>query len=224
MPDADPDGSASGGLEETAYQRLKQALLVGMFGQGARLSIRGVSDTLGLSPMPVRAAIRRLVHEKALDTTRAGTAVVPHLKRREFEDLTLIRIRLEPLALELAAPRLTTQSIQRLGTLVREHDSARLSSDPVNAQHADTEFLFEIYRAADSPLLLRYIEGLWLRRSPLFWEARWILMGNSVGRVLRHQEIADALGAGEVATACRLLTDEIRVTADLLLAEFDFRD
>ncbi|WP_430335849.1 GntR family transcriptional regulator [Rhodococcus sp. ACT016] len=218
-----PAESTSGGLEELAYQRLKEALLVGTYGQGDRLSIRGVSDSLDLSPMPCRAAIRRLVHENALDTTRAGTAIVPHLTRRGFEDLTLMRIRLEPLALQLGAPNLTTESFERLGTLVRDHDIARLASDTLGAQQADTAFLFEIYRAAASPLLLRYIEGLWLRRSPLFWEARWIVMGSSVGRVLRHQEIVDALHAADVEVACELLTEEIRATADLLLAEFDFR-
>jgi len=222
MHDA-PAESASGGLEELAYQRLKQALVLGTYGQGDRLSIRGVSDSLDLSPMPCRAAIRRLVHENALDTTRAGTAIVPRLTRREFEDLTLMRIRLEPLALQLGAPQLTPESFERLGAFVHEHDIARLANDTLAAQQADTAFLFEIYRAANSPLLLRYIEGLWLRRSPLFWEARWIVMGSSVGRALRHQEILDALRTVDVDIAGQLLTQEIRATADLLLAEFDFR-
>jgi DNA-binding GntR family transcriptional regulator len=217
--------AAAGALEEEAYQLIRRALIDGDFTPDSKLSIRVVCRALSLSPMPVRAALRRLINERALDAKPSGTAVVPRMTRREFSDLTAMRLQLEPLALTLAAPHLKPVQFERFDAFVLQHETARLESDPKGVRQADTGFLFELYRSSGSDLLLSFIESLWLRRSPMFWEARWALLGSSVGRAPhRHKEITDALRHGETTMARDFLIDEIRNTGEFLLEAMRFRE
>lgn len=217
--------AAAGALEEAAYRLIRSALIDGDFAPGDRLSIRGVGAALSLSPMPVRAALRRLINERALDATPSGTAIVPRMTRREFTALAAMRLQLEPLALTLAAPRLSGADLDRLAAFVDAHEAARLNGDPKAVRQADTGFLFTLYRASDSPLLIGFIESLWLRRSPMFWEARWALLGSSMGRAPhRHREITGALREERTEAARDYLEEEIRMAGDFLLEVMTFRE
>lgn len=226
MPDKNktPQPAASGALEEEAYQHIKRAIIDGSFSPADKLSIRGVCATLSLSPMPVRAALRRLINERALDATPSGTAIVPRLTRQEFQELTQMRLQLEPLALRLAAPHLTAHDYTRLSTLVAAHEAARIAGDPAGVRQADTDFMLELYRASRSQLLLSFIESLWLRRSPFFWEARWALLSAGTSRAPhRHGEILQALQSGDIDGAQAFLTDEIQTACRFLLDVMSFK-
>lgn len=226
MPDKNKTPQpASGLLEEEAYQHIKRAIIDGSFSPADKLSIRGVCATLSLSPMPVRAALRRLINEHALDATPSGTAIVPRLTRQEFQELTQMRLQLEPLALRLAAPHLTARDYTRLSTLVTSHEAARIAGDPAGVRQADTDFMLELYRASRSQLLLSFIESLWLRRSPFFWEARWALLSAGTSRAPhRHSEILQALQRGDIDGAQAFLTDEIQTACRFLLDVMSFKD
>ena len=165
-----------GTLDEQAYQRVRMALVEGLFAPGDQLSIRRVAAALGVSPMPVRTALRRLASEQALDILPSGTAVVPRLTRAAFAELGAIRAELEPLALRMAAPRMTADILGLLEEQLAEHIQARDRADPEAGLRADRGFLFIVYRCCDAPMLLQFIESLWLRRGPVFWEARWSLL------------------------------------------------
>ncbi|MES0220034.1 GntR family transcriptional regulator [Mesorhizobium sp. C280B] len=223
--EASTETTAAGALEEEAYRLIRSALINGDFTPDSKLSIRGVCAALSLSPMPVRAALRRLVNERALDAKPSGTAVVPRMTRREFSELTAMCLQLEPLALTLAAPHLKPAQFERLDAFVAQHEAARLASDPTGVRQADTGFLFELYRSSGSALLLSFIESLWLRRSPMFWEARWALLGSSLGRAPhRHKEIMDALRQGQPDLARDFLVEEIRNAGEFLLEAMRFRE
>ncbi len=206
-------------LEERAYLRLRQALMEGVFSPGAKLSIRRVAEALGTSPMPARTALRRLATEQAVDALPSGTVLVPRLTRAAFQEVSAIRAELEPLAIRLAATRLDARTIDALATVVAEHDAARAAGKPEVFLQKDREFLFGLYRQAGAPMLFSMIEALWLRRGPLFWDARWILMGRPPAAAHRHDQMLAALrrGAGDVA-AQELKVEIERMTAFLLEA------
>ena len=56
----------SDNLQEQLYQRIREGLLAGRFQPGQALKIRDLAAEWGTSPMPVRAALQRLVAEGAL--------------------------------------------------------------------------------------------------------------------------------------------------------------
>lgn len=204
-------------LEERAYRRLRQALVEGIFSPGEKLSIRRIADALGTSPMPARTALRRLATEQALDALPSGTVLVPRLTRAAFQEVSAIRAELEPLAVRLAATRVTARTLDSLAAVVAEHDAARAAGKPEIYLRKDREFLFGLYREAGAPILLSMIEALWLRRGPLFWDARWILMGRPPEAAHRHELMLAALRRGDGDEAAQELKTEIgRMTAFLL--------
>ncbi|MGB3504941.1 MAG: GntR family transcriptional regulator, partial [Xanthobacteraceae bacterium] len=54
-------------LGERAYARIADLLISGRLAPGEKLSLRGAAEVLGVSIMPVRAAVSRLVADKALE-------------------------------------------------------------------------------------------------------------------------------------------------------------
>ncbi len=210
-------------LDEQAYRSLRRALVEGTFAPGDKLSIRRVAAALGTSAMPARTALRRLASEQALDLMPSGTAVVPRLTRAAFKELTAVRAELEPLAARLAAPRMDQALLGTLADWVAAGHAALAAGDAPAFLQADRHFLFGVYRAADAPMLLSIIEALWLRRGPLFWEARWVLLSRRDTRE-RHQEILQALRLGQVEQASAELRGEIESAAAFLLSQMPFAD
>ena len=220
LPPPEEEGLA---LDEMAYRRLRKALVTGAVLPGDRLSIRGVAAALGVSAMPARTALRRLAAEQALDLLPSGTAVVPRLTRTAFAELSAIRAELEPLAVRLATPHLTANEWSRLAELVREHDAARQVGEAAAIQAADRDFLFLVYQAAQSPLLLGLIETLWLRRGPLFAGLRG-LSGALGGMRHRHGEILAALQSHAAEQAASLLRSEIEEATRFIQQAVRFED
>lgn len=210
-------------LDELAYAGLRSALVKGAFAPGERLSIRRISDALQVGQMPARNAVRRLAAEKALDLTPAGTAVVPRMTKDAFAELGAIRAELEPLALRLAAPRLLKRDFKQLDEKIAQHKTALASSDPEKAMRTDQEFLFTIYGACNAPFLLQILETAWLRRGPMFWEARWLLL-NPTGVQTFYDPITNGLRDGNVDVAARALKSGIERTTAFLIANHQFAD
>lgn len=215
--------SPSISLEEQAFRRLRQALMEGLFAPGQKLSIRRIATALGTSPMPARTALRRLAAEQAVDVLASGTAIVPRMTRKMLQELGMIRAELEPLAVRLAADRIDDDGLEALAVTIRSGVVAREANDPEGVLRADRDFLFALYMAAGAPMLLGVIETLWLRRGPLFWEARWMILGR-VPSGNHHDEILDALRRRDGAAAAAELKAEIEGATAYLLDRMEFAD
>jgi hypothetical protein len=87
----------------------------------------------------------------------------------------------------------------------------------------DREFLFGLYRQAGAPMLLGMIEALWLRRGPLFWEARWALMARPPEAAHRHEAILAALRRGDGEGAAILWSPKFSVMRSVTFGSFTIR-
>lgn len=96
-------------LQERLYQRLREDLLAGRFQPGERLKIRDLANQWGTSPMPVRAALQRLVAEGALEGEAQRSLRVPLMTRERFLQILQVRLSLEGLAAESAAAGWTSR-------------------------------------------------------------------------------------------------------------------
>ncbi|WP_372624486.1 GntR family transcriptional regulator [Falsiroseomonas sp.] len=210
-------------LEEQAYHQLRQALVEGAFPPGQKLSIRRVAAALGTSPMPARTALRRLAAEQAVDLLPSGTAIVPRLTRAAFTELSTIRAQLEPLAARMAVPRCDRAVVKQLSAILATELSARQAGDPEAVLRADREFLFALYRAAAAPMLLGMIESTWLRRGPMFHDARWLIVTRPPG-VTHHAAMLKQLRRGAAEEVAALLRAEIESATAFLLERMPFAD
>lgn len=155
-------------LQEQLYQNLRQALLSGRFQPGERLKIRDLADEWGTSPMPVRAALQRLVAEGALEGEPQRSLRVPMMTRERFLQILQIRQSLEGLAVEDGVPRLTVADLQVLKTCTELMEEAVQRRDVQAYLEHNSRFHLTLYRACGNPTLLRMIEALWLQVGPFF--------------------------------------------------------
>ena len=68
--DTAPEPGRARAAQERVYRELREAIVTGRFVPGRPVTLRGVAVELGVSPMPVREALRQLVAERALVDVR----------------------------------------------------------------------------------------------------------------------------------------------------------
>jgi DNA-binding GntR family transcriptional regulator len=154
-------------LKSQSYAVLRRDLMAGQFEPGQQLTVRALAEHLGVGTMPAREAVLRLVAAGALEQLSTGRIRVPHVSRTEYEEIIAIRLRLEPLAAERAAMLATPQDLKLIDAAWRAFPAPTRVKDVEAAALANWAFRFDIYRAAQAPLLVDLIESVWLRSGPL---------------------------------------------------------
>ena len=179
-------------VQECVYRQLKERILTGQFVPGRSVTLRGIATMLGVSPTPVREALRRLVSERALEVHGNRRVSVPKMTRRKFDDLCAVRVSLETLAAERAMPHVDADHLERLRRLDAEVDEAVDNGEINRYLHRHREFHFSIYELGSAEVLMPLIESVWLQFSPFL---RLVVSHIGVDYIVdRH---ADALNALE---------------------------
>jgi DNA-binding GntR family transcriptional regulator len=153
-------------LHERVYSEIRQALIMGRFEPGQRLTVRWLADALGTSPMPVRAALSRLVAERALAQLGKRNVAVPLVSRESFQDLMETRILLEGHATGRACSNIDPRALQDIRKLGKQLTACVERRNIVEYLEFNQAFKFSIYRHCGSPTLLDLIELLWLQVGP----------------------------------------------------------
>ena len=153
-------------LTARVYQKLRHALMTGALLPEQVLTVRGVAEEFGVSLTPVREAVQRLVVEQGLEVVNGRVIRVPRLDIETYREILKIRMELECLAAKEAAPRIANGEIERLDAVVQAHLAAIQAGDAHQTLVRNTDFHLSIYRASGQPILVRIIEGLWLRVGP----------------------------------------------------------
>ena len=154
-------------IHDQVYDALSEALIQGKIPPLKPVSLRTLAHNLGVSPMPVREAVRRLIAEKALELQPSNKRLrVPDLTEKRLMQLMTARQWVEPELARLATPYVTRDVIKRL----REDDEAvmtALGKGDVSAyMQANQDFHFSIYRLADADLFYDMARTLWLQVGP----------------------------------------------------------
>jgi GntR family transcriptional regulator of vanillate catabolism len=106
-----------------ALLRLRDLILEGELAPGERLSEVAVTERLGVSRTPVRAALARLEHEGLVEALPSGGYAVRAFSYRDVSDAIEIRGALEGVAARLAAERgYTAAGMVRLKEIVAQID------------------------------------------------------------------------------------------------------
>lgn len=156
-------------LSHRVYEDLRELLLAGQVSPGQRLTLKGLSEALGTSQMPVREAVRQLAAEGGLEILPNKGIRVPLMTKDRFRELLKIRQALEGLAVEHAAQRITESELAAIMELERTLSVEMERSTP-NASliiQLNKQLHFAIYRASGMPTLLTLIESIWLQVGPV---------------------------------------------------------
>lgn len=196
-------------LDERVYDQLRDAIMGGTFRPGEVVTLRGLGEAFGTSLMPVRNAVSRLTVENALIALPNRSISLPRLSVVEFDEMTDIRVSLESLATRRAATRITADEIDRLETL----NDLMIAGDASDYFRSNRAFHFSIYAAADRPVLLRLIQGAWLRVGPLLnsLEAQQTDLSH-----VKHDWTISALRRRDPEDAAASIANDIRSAAEVL--------
>lgn len=156
-------------LGNRVHEELCDLLMAGRLVPGEKLSLRNVAKSMGVSVMPVREAVTRLVAEGALEVSPNRAVSVPIMTRQKLQELTMIRCEIEGFAVAKAALNRTQKDIKRIRQLDEQFRETVRSAEgkAEKGLKFNKELHFAIYRAARLPLLESIIQGLWLKIGPV---------------------------------------------------------
>lgn len=138
-------------VADTVHGELRQQIWGGAFLPGDRVSIRALALERGLSVIPVRDAVRRLVAEGALCFVDSRTIEVPQMSFANHRDVLFARSQLEPELARMAFGALDQTDLDFLVATDAVMDTAIAAHDIQRYMQTNFDFHFRIYRKAEFP-------------------------------------------------------------------------
>lgn len=214
-------------LASRVYRELRDFLMAGQLQPGQGLTLRELASALGVSPMPVREAVRRLTSEGALETLPNRRVRVLVITEARFRELLEIRIALETLAIAKATAHISVADLDRMEALnqVFAEEMARDEADPALLFRINKDLHFIAYEAAQAPALLAMIESMWLQVGPLLHLSLRMRAGTrpasrgSNPAPDWHRRLIRGLRRRDAAAAQLALSGDLTSAADRILAQ-----
>ncbi|HZO95665.1 MAG TPA: GntR family transcriptional regulator [Candidatus Baltobacteraceae bacterium] len=187
---------------DAVVDALREAILTGAYAPGERLVQDELAESLGISRIPLREALRRLEGEGLVIISPNRGAIVRPLAPKDVLDLYDVRLALESLAVRRAAEHYTDlrESTERM----RDDARAAIAGGALpRLFHLDRDFHAGVAAASHNPHLIATLGGQWSQimrvmhaylkmttYPPAVWDdhaamAEAIAHGDAVGAVAR---------------------------------------
>ena len=209
MATVQPQEQKSGqALVDEIASRIRQQIMSGDIPIGAQLRQAALAAEFGVSRTPVREALRQLQSGGLITVVPNRGAVVHVPSPWDVRAAHEVRAELEGLAAERAATRISDAQLSKLRKAqetmrkASEKPRSRQTAGPAQTTIANDEIHTTIHEAARNPWLAKMI--IQINESFPRNVLSLVLAENPVARrenVRQHDEIIDALAAGDGATA-----------------------
>jgi DNA-binding GntR family transcriptional regulator len=147
-------------LRDQAFERLREAIVSGVLAPGAPVVIDDLAAAFGLSAMPVREAVKRLVaHGLVEELPRRAHRVAPLTRRSALEVIEVAQT-LIVRAYELGVPALESADIEAMRAALDAAQERADAGDLVGAIAAVHELHGIVYAATGNPEFARALQGL----------------------------------------------------------------
>ncbi|MDO8211700.1 GntR family transcriptional regulator [Conexibacter sp. CPCC 206217] len=204
-------------LVEYASQQLREGILSGALAAGERIHLDGVAEDFGISAIPVREALRTLATEGLVTPLPHRGYTVAPVTIEDLEETYRIRLVLEPLAVQLAVPRLTRADLRFLGEELDLLGRAFRDGHWPDHRTHHRAFHFGIYEKCNSGWLIRFTDMLWVN-SERYQRMTTQIQGQLTKRAREHRRILAACRAGDADKAAELMNDHLSSSLDTLKA------
>jgi DNA-binding GntR family transcriptional regulator len=212
LPDALPQTRGA-----WAADRLRSAILLAELEPGEEIREARLAKEWGISPTPLREALRALVAEGLVVHRPQKSARVAELSRTECVEVYEIRLVLEPLALHLSLRCRAPERLDELDSALAQiaETVQRMPFDRRLFERAHRGFHRALVADCGSATLLAQLEALWDRSLRFRYVAQ---TGASPDLVYEeHAQLLEACRGGDPAEACAGLDRHIfRVLTEVL--------
>lgn len=140
-------------VTDMACDRLRVAIVEGMFEPGQQLKERELSKMIGVSTTPIKAALQRLALEGLVTSVPLRGSYVAESLSSTLSEVRLLRAAVEGTAAFLAALKVTDEDIARLGAQVDVMRSRTRDRDMQGTIKANSIFHDIIVEIGRNPML-----------------------------------------------------------------------
>jgi DNA-binding GntR family transcriptional regulator len=198
-------------LVDLAARALRDELQSGRLQAGSRIHLGETAARLGMSPIPVREALRTLATEGLVVSLPHRGYRVPEANLADLEDTYRLRLILDPLAVELAVPNLTPEHVARAEAALARLEAALKAGEWAEIRAANRDFHLAFYEASGSPWLLKLISMLW-ESSERYQRLSAPYRGTTAQRKAEHVAILEACRSGKARRAAELMHEHLNRT------------
>jgi DNA-binding GntR family transcriptional regulator len=193
---------------KTAYvvDRLREEIAAGVIVPGGAVRQIEIARRYGVSPTPVREALRILEAAGTISYVPNRGATVREMDPADSDDLYALRAEVEGFACGLAAERAGEELVARLTELVERLESADPATDQATMYDLNRAFHFEIFGAASS-VVAQQVTSIWESFPPAVTVWGFKEIAEPLHR--DHRDIIAALAAGDPDLARRRMTEHV---------------
>ncbi|MEK1850661.1 MAG: GntR family transcriptional regulator [Phyllobacterium sp.] len=210
-------------LREMALERLRDAIIAGLFEPGQRLVERTLCDQLGVSRSVIREVIRHLDAEGLVEMLPKQGPIVARLDWDHARQIYDIRAALESAAVADCARSVDAATKTRLRNVLNDLDRTSRKNDPTTILDVTTEFYEIIFKTGGHDIAWEIVRRLNSRISRL--RVMTLSTGDRiVAGPARIREIFAAIERNDpeaAAKACRDHIAEARNIAESILKKVE---
>ena len=195
-------------VEEMVTAAIREAILSSVYGPGEKLPQEHLAQELGVSRIPVRAALKHLEAEGLVVFTPHRGATVRALEAADIEEIYQLRILLETFALQSAIRLITPDELDTLESIAENLDQADEGPDWLSLRE---RFYEQLYAIAKRPLTAELIGKL---RADVgrYWLSLRLSDHGSGG----HRVIVESMRAGDSEAAETWLSEHLTEVSEEL--------
>jgi len=198
---------------EKIFRTLRDRIVYLEYPPGKLIPEKELCEEFGVSRTPLREAIKKLKEMKLVNVIpRYGTYVSP-VDINEVRSAFEVKIKLEGLAGEVAAKRITHDKLDEMKALIQEADVVLKEDGHRHLIEIDTRFHEIIYTATQNPILQEILENLHSRCARLWNSALSGLIPVSI-IINQLKEIYASLEHRDRERASQLMEQHVRYFID----------
>jgi DNA-binding GntR family transcriptional regulator len=209
---------AAGQSFVAVHAQLRAAILTGEIAEGAVTSQAALAERFGVGRTPLREALRMLQREGLVISQPNHRVRIAQLSGEDAEELYIMRIALEAVAISITVPLLTAVDLAELDGLMAQMDHYLKLRDGVGYREPHREFHHRLVYGA-GPRVGEQIDELFDHAER--YRRRFGAGGTWEARRAEHRAILDAAGEGDRALAAELLAGHYLHTVRLVFAQLD---
>lgn len=149
-------------LKQKAYETIKHAIYTNAIAPGEALTEESLSAQLQISRTPIRSALQQLVFEKLASKDDTGHIYVSKISEKDVDDITVMRLNLEPLAIEHTQFPIPEERLTKVKEVYQRQLEAYEKTPDDNILYAqlDTEFHSCIAQLSDNGILTETVSNI----------------------------------------------------------------
>jgi DNA-binding GntR family transcriptional regulator len=190
-----------------AYDRIREAIITLELAPGTLINEQRLAEDLQMGAVPVREALKLLAHDELIVITPRHGLYVADINLPDLEQISEMRLTLEPLCAGFAAERATADDLTVLEAL-RKEQAATSPADSRRLLDVDHKFHQAIVRAAKNKYLVRILEHLF-GLSQRLWYLALPQLDMLPTAVAEHLELVESIKSKDADRARKIMYDHV---------------